>query len=381
MAKRIKTNYPGVYYREENRIGGPGKEKVYYVRFYKDDRPFEEKVGRQYSDAMTPTRAALYRSERMEGKRKSRKEIRLEQEEASREKANRWTISRIWEEYKRTKSIKGIVSDDNRFNNHLKEKFGDLEPMDLTPSHFDRLRVDLTQRQYSPSTVCQMLELLRRIVYFADKKQLCEIPRLRIEFPRVSNQKTEDLSPDQLARLIQVFDKYPCRPVACMMKLALFTGMRKGEIIKLRWTDLDFKRKFINMSDPKGGSDQRIPMNQTAEEILTRQPKVGKYVFPGNQGKRRVDVSKEANSIKEEAGLPKDFRPFHGLRHVFASTLASSGQVDLYTLQRLLTHKSPNMTQRYAHLRDDALRRASNVMEEMIQVDTQVGSLLEITAG
>ncbi len=46
MAKRIKTNYPRVYYREENRIGGSGKEKVHYVRFYKDNRPFEEKVGR-----------------------------------------------------------------------------------------------------------------------------------------------------------------------------------------------------------------------------------------------------------------------------------------------------------------------------------------------
>ena len=51
--------------------------------------------------------------------------------------------------------------------------------------------------------------------------------------------------------------------------------------------------------------------------------------------------------------------PLHGLRHVFASTLASSGKVDMYTLQKLLTHKSPIMTQRYAHLRDDALKRAS----------------------
>ncbi len=51
----------------------------------------------------------------------------------------------------------------------------------------------------------------------------------------------------------------------------------------------------------------------------------------------------------------------HGLRHVFASTLASSGQVDMYTLQKLLTHKTPSMVQRYAHLRDDAMIRASEV--------------------
>jgi integrase len=56
----------------------------------------------------------------------------------------------------------------------------------------------------------------------------------------------------------------------------------------------------------------------------------------------------------------------HGLRHVYASMLASSGEVDLYTLQRLLTHKSPLMTQRYAHLRDAALKRAANVASDII---------------
>ena len=56
----------------------------------------------------------------------------------------------------------------------------------------------------------------------------------------------------------------------------------------------------------------------------------------------------------------------HGLRHTYASMLASSGKVDMYTLQKLLTHKSPVMTQRYAHLRDDTLKRASNLAGDII---------------
>ncbi len=72
------------------------------------------------------------------------------------------------------------------------------------------------------------------------------------------------------------------------------------------------------------------------------------------------------NRIKVAAGLPADFRPLHGLRHVYASMLASSGQVDMYTLQKLLTHKSPIMTQRYAHLRDEALKKASGVASDII---------------
>jgi site-specific recombinase XerD len=79
-----------------------------------------------------------------------------------------------------------------------------------------------------------------------------------------------------------------------------------------------------------------------------------------------VDINQQVNEIKKGAGLPRDFRPLHGLRHVFASMLASSGQVDLYTLQKLLTHKSPTMTQRYAHLRDQALRQASDLAGNLI---------------
>jgi integrase len=79
-----------------------------------------------------------------------------------------------------------------------------------------------------------------------------------------------------------------------------------------------------------------------------------------------VDINKQVNQIKAAAGLPRDFRALHGLRHFYASMLASSGQVDLYTLQKLLTHKTPGMTQRYAHLRDQALRQAADLAGNII---------------
>jgi integrase len=90
------------------------------------------------------------------------------------------------------------------------------------------------------------------------------------------------------------------------------------------------------------------------------------YVFPGRNGGQLQTIRKPVNRIKEAAGLPVDFRPLHGLRHVYASMLASSGKVDMYQLQRLLTHKDFTMTQRYAHLRDDALKRAADVAGEII---------------
>jgi len=187
--------------------------------------------------------------------------------------------------------------------------------------------------------------------------------------PVVSNLKTEDLTPEELTRLLQSIEEDSNTMAAALMKMALFTGMRRGELFSLQWDHIDFYRGFILLQDPKGGVDQRIPLNDAARQILEGVPRDGEspFVFPGRSGQRRVDIKKQVNRIKERAGLPKDFRALHGLRHVYASMLASSGEVDLYTLQKLMTHKSFTMTARYAHLRDDALKQASALAERLVK--------------
>jgi integrase len=152
-----------------------------------------------------------------------------------------------------------------------------------------------------------------------------------------------------------------------MLKLALFTGMRRGEIFKLQWDDVDFRRGHITIRNPKGGKDAVIPMSEITRALLESIPKNNSpLVFPTHDGKQHVTVQNAARRIRAAAGLPKEFRPFHGLRHVFASMLASSGKIDMYTLQKLLTHKSPLMTQRYSHLRDEAIKRAADVAGDII---------------
>ena len=115
-----------------------------------------------------------------------------------------------------------------------------------------------------------------------------------------------------------------------------------------------------------------------AREVLTSISRgSSEYVFPGKGGGKLVDIRKQADALKKEANLPADFRPFHGLRHVYASMLASSGKVSMYELQKLMTHKSPAMTQRYAHLRDDALIKASEVAKDVISEIMNVQSKVQ----
>ena len=65
--------------------------------------------------------------------------------------------------------------------------------------------------------------------------------------PQVNNVKTEDLTADQLARLLEALAKAPNLQVAHLMKMALLTGMRRGELFRLKWEDLDFERGFIHI--------------------------------------------------------------------------------------------------------------------------------------
>lgn len=353
--ERIKTNYPGVFYRVRKRIGGPGTEKVFYAVFKRDGKTIEAIVGRQYRDNMTPAKANLKRGEMIEGKTATRAEERAE------EKVKVWTFAALWEEYKshRTDS-RSLKIDDYRFNTHIAPTLGSKEPSSLVPLDVDRLRINLMKKR-SPQTVKHVIGIVKRIAAFGQNKGLCQGMSFRPQMPNVDNKVTEDLTPDQLQRLLEAIDVDENKTIAAMMKMALATGMRRGELFRLKWQDIDFHRGFIRITESKGGKAMEIPLNDPTKKLLDTVQRTSEYVFPGEDGGQRVSVQKGSKRIRDRAGLPKSFRPMHGLRHVFASQLASSGQVDLYVLQRLLTHKSPVMTQRYAHLRDATLKAASAI--------------------
>ncbi|BBO92069.1 tyrosine-type recombinase/integrase [Desulfosarcina ovata] len=363
-----EVKYPGVYYINGTAVGSGKPDKIFYIRYRKDGRAIEEKVGRASQNNMTFSKASRIRLNRIEGRQSTNTERREAEEAAKQAEEGRYTIAKLWTAYKEAKpNLKGIVTDQNRFDLYLDPAFGKKEPAELVPLDVDRLRLKLLKTK-SPATVRNVLELLRRLINYGVNKQLCEGAGFRIEMPKVNNIKTEDLSPDQLKKLLEVIEMDTHKQAGPIMLMALYTGMRRGELFKLEWRDIDFERGFIKIRDPKGVVDQTIPLNDAAAAVLNNHPKMkgSPFVFPGRGGRQRTDINKAVAKIKKAAGLPSSFRALHGLRHVYASMLASSGQVDLYTLQKLMTHKSPLMTQRYAHLRDEALKSASQLAGDIV---------------
>jgi integrase len=321
---RVKTKYPGVYYVEVENKGQ--KERIYYIRYRHQGKSVEEKAGFQFADDMTPAKAAGIRAERSKGKETSNAARREQVRAAKLAEAGKMTLERLWDKYTANNAgLKSIHSDKSRFKKHLLPVFGDKEPHELIRLDIDRLRIALLKKM-KPKSVKNIFELLKRIVNFGVSRQLCGNLNFKIDKIKVDNLKTEDLTPKQLKKLLEAIDNSTDIQAADIMRLALYTGMRRGEMFKLKWNDIDFQRGFISIINPKGGVSQKIPLNEQARHVLENHPKteitknnkkeISEYVFAMPNGKPFTDIRLGVNPIKEAAGLPADFRPLHGLSHL-----------------------------------------------------------------
>lgn len=204
---------------------------------------------------------------------------------------------------------------------------------------------------------------------------------------RYSEQKRHrDLSELELARLAKVLiaaetppDPYAKGPdgepaqdrsenprAVGAIRLLLFTGCRRNEVLRLKWSEVDLERGLLRIGDSKTGA-KIVPLNQAAREVLEAQPRMvgNPYVFPSARkpGKPLHDVKRVWDRIRTRAKL-EDMR-LHDLRHHFASTAAASG-LSLPLIGRLLGHRTPTTTARYAELADDPARRASEAVGEAL---------------
>lgn len=147
------------------------------------------------------------------------------------------------------------------------------------------------------------------------------------------------------------------------IRLLLLTGCRLREILHLKWREVDFQRKVLNLPDSKTGR-KVVYLSDAALEVLRALPKVGTYVILGKQpDKPRSDLKRPWERISRHAGI-EDVR-LHDLRHTFASVQVQRG-ASLPMIGALLGHKSTSTTARYAHLADDPLRRALNAGSESL---------------
>ena len=175
-----------------------------------------------------------------------------------------------------------------------------------------------------------------------------------------NNRRLRYLSKEECLTLINASDKH-IKPIVIT---ALNTGMRKGEILSLKWDNVDLKHGFILLDKTKNGERREIPINETLRATLTglvRRLDLPYVFFNPETEKAYTNIPRSFNSALRRASI-KDFT-FHDLRHTFASHLVMAG-VDLTTIRELLGHKTLTMTLRYAHLAPSHKVKAVNILDD-----------------
>ena len=211
----------------------------------------------------------------------------------------------------------------------------------------------------APGNANLALTRLRQILNFAIAcGHIDSNPSADIPFNR-RPQLTRFLSREELRRLHAALDRHAGREhgrqQADIIRLLLFTGCRKGEIVGLRWSEVQDDR--LVLEDSKTGS-RAVPLSSQARDILDRQPRGGSpFVFPSplDPSRPRSPDLKLWYRIRREAEI-EDAR-LHDLRHTMASHAVMNG-VPIPVVSRLLGHSSLQMTLRYTHLADRDIKAA-----------------------
>jgi len=256
--------------------------------------------------------------------------------------------------------------DQYRIEAHMKPYFGGLELLDVTPLLIEKYRAERLETGVTKSTVNREITIMKKMFNKAIDWNLTDKnPTLKVKlFSEKDTQKERILSEAEEARLLAECPDY----LIPILTTALQTGMRRGEILNLRWKQVDLNRRHIKVEQTKNGKNRIIPINDVLYRELLIVKKLngkGEYVFPNSEtGRPFTEVKKSFKSACKRAGI-HDLR-FHDLRHTFATRLVMSG-VDLITIRDLLGHFSIRVTQRYTHSNENQKRKAVELLTKRTQ--------------
>ncbi len=247
----------------------------------------------------------------------------------------------------------------------LIEVFGNLDVKDLNTRMIEGWQ-SKRLKYNKPATVNRVLTCLKHMIRkgvewnMASEEVLKQVRNAKLL--EENNRRLRFLNVDECQTLIDC-----CAPhLKPIVTIALNTGMRRGEVLGLRWEQVDLRHGFILLDTSKNGERREIPINTTVEELLNEMPHSieSVYVFADRNGNPYKEVKNSFPTALRKAGIC-DFR-FHDLRHTFASHLVMAG-VDLTSVKELLGHKKLTMTMRYAHLSPTHKRKAVNMLDKVLK--------------
>lgn len=203
-----------------------------------------------------------------------------------------------------------------------------------------------------PATINRELTILKQIFRQIHRQGLIpKDPSLFVSYEKMPNIRDRWLTIEEESLLISS----ACDWLKPIIIFAISTGMRRGEILNLRLEAINFKTRTVTLNNTKNGVNRLVPLTDRALKSIETNRKEGPAFLRDNRGVINTELEYSFKQACIKASLLE--LHFHDLRHTFATRLVQHG-VELYTIQRLLGHKNPSMTQRYAHHSVESQRRA-----------------------
>lgn len=210
----------------------------------------------------------------------------------------------------------------------------------------------------APATVALELGLLRRIFNVAIESAVLERnPVAKLRMPKVSNRRDRVIDSTEYDRLLAAVDQKQGAHMRPIIILAFETGMRLGEVVGLRWADVDHDRHMVRLSRTKNGEPRNVPLSESAERALADwsrrkdwSRRESTHVFPSTVSDRPTSNVSAAFARLVKRAKVVGVR-FHDLRHTFCTRMVERG-TDLITLADITGHKTLAMLRRYSHPSD-----------------------------
>ncbi len=233
---------------------------------------------------------------------------------------------------------------------NLSEFFSGKRLNEITPILIEQYKGKrLNQDKKKPATVNRELAGLKCMFNWAIKNgKATQNPVKQVKLFKEDNTRIRYLSKEEIKKLLECSKNYHPN-ILPILVTALCTGMRKGEILNLKWEDVNFEQGIILLKNTKSGKMREIPMSSFLQETLKKcfDRSDGVYVFCNEERKPYKSIDTIFQRVLKRTGIT-DFC-FHDLRHTAASYLIMLG-VDLATVKDILGHQKIEMTLRYAHL-------------------------------
>jgi integrase/recombinase XerD len=253
-------------------------------------------------------------------------------------------------------TIKGYVNFLAQFARYFQRS-----PLVLTPEHARQYQLHLLRKKVSWSTFNQSVCALR-FLYGTTLGRKDYIPRL--PFGKKPKKIPVVLSRDEVVKLLQCILSRKQRMLLTMMYA---TGMRVGEAVRLRVADIDSRRMTILVACGKGDKQRLVPLSHkllTELRLFWKTHRNPLWLFPSRRPDKPLTAAAPGRTLqraKLRAGLKRRFST-HALRHTFATELLEAG-VDLFSIQKILGHRSLSTTACYTHVRRSHLQEACQSLE------------------